>query len=158
MHRAESVISRSPQRGFPTKIRVIAIFLLSLPAVCRATLGDSLPPSSREVSVRTIGAQRILVREHALPRGGVVREFAVPGGQVFAVTWRGRFMPALISLLGGYAERYRSLARSGRAGHSHLRIHTPQLVVDAVSHQRLRAGRAFLPEKLPQGISADALE
>jgi hypothetical protein len=84
-----------------------------------------------------------------------VREFSNRAGVVFAVAWSGPAPPNLQRLLGAHYEAYAAavaaLDHPGR--HRALRIASPELVVELGGHLRAFAGRAYLPGRMPAGVS-----
>jgi hypothetical protein len=102
------------------------------------------------------------VRETTLADSTVEREYVGADGMVFAVAWRGPRRPALSSLLGnGYATQMAQNARVLRTeglGSHHATSQTGStFAARAVLRQRYAAGVAWLPQKLPAGVSPDAL-
>ena len=98
------------------------------------------------------------VHEILLPSGTVVREYAAADGHVFAVTWRGPFMPSLRQMLGRYFDEYAAAARAGHGDRRHQEVRQSDLVVQASGHMRAYGGRAYLPQALPGGVSPGDLE
>src|SRR5215813_12694053 len=81
------------------------------PCMARATLGEpessiAAEPQLGRVSIKATDLGAYRVHESQLSSGTVVREYAAPNGNVFAVTWRGPFVPNLKHLLGRYFEEY----------------------------------------------------
>ena len=77
---------------------------------------------------------------------------------MFAVSWRGPFMPDLQALLGSYFTTYANAPRSAGSNRSHLAIDGNQLVMRASGHQRAFVGVAYLPRLLPPGLNAGELQ
>jgi hypothetical protein len=132
------------------------------PCIAGAALGEP------EASVQTDGVQMhgsIKITEHgayreheiALPSGTLVREFAAADGTVFAVAWNGRTMPNLRQTLGRYFDTYVSAAKSAHTGHSRLQVQQDGLVVQSGGHMRAFAGRAYLAQAIPAGVSLGEL-
>jgi len=95
------------------------------------------------------------VREMTLPTGTVVREYESMEGVVFAVAWSGPFMPDLRQLMGPHFDTM--LARQAGKVHTGSRVvsqHEADLVVESGGHPRSFFGRAYLPGKVPPGVSA----
>ena len=140
------------------------LVLLALPAVADAALGEpaaSVPADSVrfKASVRVLGTSAAYtVHELSLPTGTVVHEFLNSAGTVFAVSWRGPFMPDLQALLGRYFATYASAPRSTGSNRTHLAIDAGNLVMRASGHQRAFSGLAYLPQLLPAGLSAGELQ
>jgi hypothetical protein len=99
---------------------------------------------------------------HAMraPGGTVVNEFVTPEGKVFAVAWHGQFPPQLQQLLGTYFQEYTTAlaAQEKHYGHRPLNLQTPDLVVQMSGHMRAYTGRAYLPDALPTGVTADEIQ
>jgi hypothetical protein len=109
-------------------------------------------------SYQATTASKYTVYEIHLSSGVVVREFAGSDDQVFAVTWRGPFLPNLRQLLGAYFEPYARAARSVRARHRPFVVDEPGLVVHSSGHQRWFVGEAHIPAALPDGVRAEDLQ
>jgi hypothetical protein len=139
-----------------------ACALAVAPVVARAGLGaDSrsidADRQQLQATLRTREASRYIVHELQLPGGTVVREFVAPSGIVFAVAWQGPFMPNLRQMLGDHFDAYQSAARARRAGHGHVSVLQPDLVVRSAGHQRAFSGQAYLPRLLPAGVTTEEL-
>jgi uncharacterized protein DUF2844 len=93
------------------------------------------------------------VKEITLSSGTVVREYVSAEGKVFAVTWSGMSQPDLQQTLGTYFEQYKAAAAAPHAGHHHLTIHQPELVVNSGGHMRAWRGTAYVPALLPPNFS-----
>lgn len=98
------------------------------------------------------------VNEITLPSGTVVREYISAEGKVFAVTWKGMSKPDLQQTLGTYFEQYKAAAAAPHAGHHHLTIHQPELVLHSGGHMRAWTGRAYVPALLPPNFSVDDIK
>jgi hypothetical protein len=111
-------------------------------------------------SMRTITAAAYTVQEIQAASGAVVREYVSSGGKVFAVAWQGPWPPDMRQLLGSSFEQYVEAAKAqsgARVGRRPLVIEQPGLVVEMRGHPRSFFGRAFLPDQLPSGVSAEAI-
>ena len=133
-----------------------------IPCIAAAALGEP------EASVITDALQlrgSINITEHSgfrlhelqLPSGTRVREFVGADGRVFAVAWNGPTPPNLRQMLGRYFEPFAAAASVRRTGHSHLQIHTGDLVVQSGGHMRAFAGRAYIPAGVPNGVDLGEL-
>jgi hypothetical protein len=100
------------------------------------------------------------VHEIRAPEGTVVKEFVSPEGKVFAVAWHGQFPPQMQQILGTYFQQYTAAlaAQQKHYGHRPLDIETPNLVVESGGHMRAYVGRAYLPDSLPAGMTADQIQ
>jgi hypothetical protein len=150
--------------GLESRLWLSAVAVTALwPCVASATLGEpessvAAEPQLSQASVKAadFGAYRMHLSQ--LPSGTVVREYAAPNGEVFAVTWRGPFVPNLKQLLGRYFDEYASAANTHRSDHHHIDVRQADLVVQAGGHMRAIAGRAYLPQAVPSGVSLGDLE
>jgi hypothetical protein len=136
-------------------------------------LANAAPQTASEVAARvrqiahTSGATQGAttawsVRESTLADGTVEREYVGADGLVFAVAWRGPHRPELSTLLGtGYATQMgqaaRVLRQEGQGSHNVTTQSSDTFAVRAVVRQRFSSGVAWLPQKLPAGVSPDAL-
>ena len=97
------------------------------------------------------------VHEMILSTGTAVREYATPGGVVFAIGWDGPAMPDLHQTLGSHFEEYLAAARANQGGLHHLAGQRGDLVLVSTGHMRAFAGRAYLASAVPPGVSIDEL-
>jgi hypothetical protein len=131
-------------------------------AAC-ATLGEpeaSIAAESQlgrsSIKETDLGSYR--VHETQLPSGTRVREYVGTDGNVFAVTWRGPFIPNLRQTLGHYFDEYAAAARSHHEDRNHVQVRESDLVVQIGGHMRAYAGRAYLPGAMPSGVAIGDLE
>jgi hypothetical protein len=90
---------------------------------------------------------------------GTVREYLTPAGKVFGVSWKGQFMPDLRHLFGAYYAQYEKAAAAPHmGGHRHLSVELPTLVVHSNGRMRAFYGRAWVPDLIPQSVSADDIK
>ena len=91
--------------------------------------------------------------------GMVIREFASPGGKVFAVAWQGPWQPDLKQLLGSHFEEFQQVAEAQKPGgvHGPLLIQQSGLVVELGGHMRSFRGRAYLTGQVPAGVREEDL-
>jgi hypothetical protein len=91
----------------------------------------------------------------------VVREY-VSGDTVFAVAWRGRRPPNLVSLLGSYFQEYQEAAVAAAANGPRMRgmtrIQGARVVVEAGGHPGDIRGRAYIPSLLPSGVTKEMIQ
>jgi hypothetical protein len=100
------------------------------------------------------------VQETQLESRTVVREYATPAGQVFAVTWQGPVLPNLQTLLGGYFPAFeQETAQARQAGRQRSRVlmQTPGLVVQSSGRMGRFMGHAYAPDLVPAGVDIQAL-
>ena len=93
------------------------------------------------------------LHEIRLPSGTLVREFASPGGNVFAVAWSGPTVPNLRGFFGRYFDDFVAAAKLKHADHRHLQLQRNDLVIEASGHMRAFSGRAYLPQGVPAGVN-----
>jgi len=144
---------------FAMRLRVLLAFLLmAMPAW--AALGDTAPSvladqARMKGSLRSVDAKTYVMHEITASDGTVVREFVSPGGVVFGVAWEGQFPPDLEQLLGPYYEQAKQAVQGQqRRGRAPISIETPGLVVYQTGRTRNFHGQAYIPQLIPQGVSA----
>jgi hypothetical protein len=161
----------------PTKSRLAAIPLSAIlllfgaailiaPAAAFAALGGDFSSvqadqAHMQGSLRTTQTQAYTVHEIQGATGTVVREYVSPSGKVFGVAWQGPWPPDMRQILGNSFEQFQQAAQaqaSSRSGRRPLRIDQPGLVVHAGGHMRSFAGHAYIPDLLPQGVTAEAIQ
>ena len=107
-------------------------------------------------SARILRAERYTMHELQATTGTKVREYLDSDSKVFAVAWQGPFRPDLRKLLGAYYETYLQAA-GPRAARGPVNIRLPGLVIHMSGHQRAFYGRAYLTDRVPEGLSTDEL-
>ncbi|MFM0345617.1 DUF2844 domain-containing protein [Paraburkholderia sp. RL17-347-BIC-D] len=102
------------------------------------------------------------VSQTTLPSGTVVSEYISAGNTVFALSWEGPTMPPLKTLLATYFPTYVQALTDAHAtqggGYGPAVVHQSALVVETGGHMGAFVGRAYLPQALPQGVSADDIK
>lgn len=143
----------------------IAVLLVgAFPVIAHAALGaDVSTIESDRVRMKAAlvtrqAAAAYTVHEMQTPAGTTVREFASADGVVFAVTWRGPFMPDLQQTLGSYFAMFQAAPKMPGLGHSHLIVQQADLVVHSSGHQRAFSGLAYVPKLVPAGVSPEELK
>jgi len=143
---------------------VAVVLLAGAPlGVAFAGLGESTATIARDHAAlrgRTLtltSTAKYEVHESIAGDGTRVREFARPGGPVFAVRFEGRHLPDLGVLLASHYAEYLAAARAHRGGHHRLTISTPTLSLEIVRGPRGFTGSARLPDALPAGVSPQEL-
>jgi hypothetical protein len=108
---------------------------------------------------RSTAAGGYTVSQITLPSGTVVNEYVSTEGKVFAVTWKGASVPDLSQTLGTYFTEYKAAASvTPHAGHHHLSVQQPDLVVMTGGHMRAWNGKAYVPSLLPPNFSLDDIK
>lgn len=143
---------------------VILIAIWASPAFA-ALGGDESTVQADQVhmqgSLRSTHAAAYTVHEIQSPTGVVVREYVSPAGKIFAVAWRGPWIPDMQQLLGDYFQQYADEAQAQankRPGRRPLQISQPGFVFQMFGHMRSYTGRAYIPEMVPQGVRAEAIQ
>jgi Protein of unknown function (DUF2844) len=111
-------------------------------------------------TLRTTQAGSYSVQEIQAATGVTVREYVSSSGKVFAVAWHGPWPPQMQQLLGSYFDQYMQAVKAQASAHTARRpllIQQPGLVVESGGHMRSFSGRAYIPDMLPQGVSAEAI-
>jgi hypothetical protein len=103
--------------------------------------------------VRISSATAFTVHEISASDGTIVREYASPAGDVFAVSWRGPTRPNLIELLGDHYPAFQQASRLPGHRRGGLVVRTDHLVVEMGGHMRDFHGRAYLPDRLPASVA-----
>jgi hypothetical protein len=94
-----------------------------------------------------------------LDSGTTVHEYLDAGGNVFAVSWSGPFLPNLKEILGEHFDVMTAQQRNQRAGgRSPLHIRQSDVVIDSEGHMGAFQGRAWLPAQLPAGFDPQAIK
>ena len=116
---------------------------------------DSLPSDQERLrgELRSAVGEGFSVHEISAADGTLVREYASPAGVVFAVSWRGPFVPDLAQLLGSYFQEFQKASQTSVRRRGPLAVRTDRLVVEMGGHMRAFRGRAYLPGALPDGVS-----
>lgn len=138
---------------------VLAMLLMARPAF--AELGGDEASVQADLTqmhaVRRIErSQAYTMHEIQTPPGTVVREYVSPAGKVFAISWQGPATPDFRQLLGPYFDQLQR-AQAKRNGRGPLLIDQPGLVFHSGGHMRAFAGRAYIPDLVPQGVNPDTI-
>jgi hypothetical protein len=149
--------------GILCRRTAVLLTALCLPSVALAALGGSvvtmLAGSAQAKAAPRLAAahDKYSVVETQTPAGVLVRQYSSSDDVVFGVTWQGPVKPDMKQLLGTYFPQYTVAHANRQANRSHMRIRTPELVLQSDGRMRTFSGKAFLPQKLPAGISVDDL-
>lgn len=145
-----------------TTIRTLSIALLALAGQAHAELGGNtdsvgIDQSLLKATQQVTDTTHYTLHQLQVPSGLLVREYAAIDGTVFAVAWEGPELPDLQQLLGDYFERYSNAVRE-RGGRGSISIMLPDLVVQSGGHMRSFSGRAYLPERMPEGVAPEGIQ
>lgn len=144
----------------------IGIAVLALGSPSAAELGGDLnsvtaDQARMKATLRSTQTSSYAVHELQAATGTVVREYVSSAGKVFAVAWHGPFLPNLRDLLGQYFTPYSQAIQAAKfhhPGRSPVLIQQSGLVVESGGHMRSFAGKAYVPQLLPEGTSAEEIQ
>ena len=108
-------------------------------------------------TLRSTQGQSYTMHELRDSAGSTIREFVSPQGKVFGVAWQGPFVPDFQQLLGTYYQQFNDAAKSHRRG-APLAVEQPGLVVYSGGHMRSYFGKAYVPDMMPQGVTANDIK
>jgi hypothetical protein len=145
-----------------SNLAALGILMLAAASRAEAALGETeasvqVDQTRLEATLRVMPAERLTVHE-LKTAGTTVREYVSPAGMVFGVAWQGTAMPDLRQLLGAYFDQYVATAAARRTRRAPVLIELPGLVVFSSGHMRAFAGKAYLPQSLPQGVAAEDIQ
>lgn len=156
------------------------LLLIGAPLAARATLGE--PAASVAADAAQMNATAGASPEHPMPGlsaqnaptsanftveqittldGTVVSEYVDQGGTVFAVTWHGPRPPDVSTLLGTYFKQYSDAANTGAPSPFGLHaasVHASDVTVETAGHMGVMWGRAYLPARMPAGVSLSEIK
>ncbi len=154
----------------PLKALLIAATSLLSATSAHATLGETeasienvrsaLGGVQNQVPARpSLRARQIRIHE-VRTRSTTVREYALPSGTVFAVSWSGRAHPNLSQVLGSHHPEYAraTSTRRRKLGQHRRQVETNQIVVKFWGHMRHLRGQAYIPHLMPAGTRPHDLE
>jgi len=152
--------------GFVLAIFVVAIVLFICEGTAAASLGGDVSSVQADqarlkATIQVHDAQGYTVQEMQPPGGTSVKEYLSSDGRVFAVSWRGPFLPDMQQILGSYFQQYSTAVHSEKAkrtGRAPLNIQQSGLVVQSGGHMRAYFGRAYIPGMLPAGVTPDEIK
>lgn len=139
------------------------IILVGFPLPAMPALGEDTTSIARDsaamgATLQISETEHYSVHELRTPAGTTVRQYAVPSGSVFAITWEGPLVPDLRQILGRYFARYAATAATAQSGRRQVSVREPDFVVEASGQMRAFYGKAHLPQLLPHGVRADELQ
>ena len=146
---------------------LIAFSLLATATPVSAALGgDVASVEADRVHIQgaltnIVRTDRYTLHEMRSSTGTTIREYVSPDGKVFAVSWKGPFLPDLRQVLGDYFAEYQTEARrvrEGRRARGPLAIDTGDLTVVASGHTRSFTGRAIANRLMPAGFDKNTIQ
>jgi Protein of unknown function (DUF2844) len=152
------------RRALETAIAFSLIVIIDLPSAW-AVLGE--PVSSVETDRVALAGQLSMIPtqlytiQEITTSEVMVMEY-VSRDTVFAVAWRGRRPPNLVSLLGAYFQEYQETAAAAAANGPRMRgmtrIQGSRVVVETGGHPGDIRGRAYIPSLLPSGVTKEMIQ
>lgn len=152
---------------YASTLRVLVVAAaVMLPVRAFAELGGDVKSVERDrvkmkAAIALMQTDRYTVHEMTPASGATVREFATPEGKIFAVAWQGQFHPDYQQLLGSYFQQLQQATRQSqarRARRAPVMIETPGFVFQSLGHLRGLAGRAYVPQMVPAGVSVEEIQ
>ncbi len=138
----------------------VALLLIALPAFA-ALGGDASSVTNDQLqmqaTLRSAQNQGYTMHELTVP-SGTLREYVTPQGKVFGVAWKSATPPNFQQFLGTYFQQFIAAGKNRRRGSGPLVIEQPGLVLYSGGHMRAFFGKAYVPDMLPQGVTADAIK
>lgn len=160
-----SVLSSAAARSLRSTRHFLGLgSLLLLAPLAFASLGGDLNSVMTDQihfqgSIKTTEKTSFTVHEIHPQTGIIIREYVSPAGKVFAISWHGAWMPDMHQLLGSYFQQYSDGVKAQAAPGRHpIRIVQPDFVLQHGGHMRSFAGRAYLPQLLPAGVTAEVIQ
>jgi hypothetical protein len=159
----------------PGKLHTLIAFTvlatdLVAPSPAHAALGSTPTYSvsahaagaTAQLAQASAAAASYTVNQTTLPSGTVVNEYVAANNTVFGLSWHGPTQAPLQTLLGSYFPAYidgvTAAHTANGGGHGPVAVHQSALVVETGGHMGAFVGRAYLPQALPQGVSADDIK
>jgi hypothetical protein len=157
---------RSAKRCALASLLLLVLFPTSLAPLAFASLGGDLNSVMTDQvhfqgSLNTTEMSSYTVHEIHPQTGIVIREYVSSAGKVFAISWHGPAMPDMKQILGSYFHQYSEAAKSQKAsyvGRRPLQITQPDFVLIHGGHMRSYVGKAYLPQMLPSGVTAEDIQ
>lgn len=140
------------------KFGTICLLLTSMTLPAMASLGGNRVSVADDqarlgATMRFSRLQAYDVHEMKAPTGTYIREYVSPAGTVFAVAWQGPALPNMKQVLGSYFTEFQAAASTHHGHGGPLVIHEQDLVVESGGHMRSFAGRAYVPQLIPEGVN-----
>ena len=156
------MISYKGSAGLLVARRVLGMLILVVATRAGATLGGTeasvqVDQAQLKAALQVTPDARLTIHE-LKTAGTTVREFVSPAGTVFGVAWQGTALPDLRQLLGAYFDQYLAAVETRRTRRAPVVIELPGVIVHSTGHMRAFVGNAYLPQNLPQGVSAEDIQ
>jgi hypothetical protein len=145
---------------------MILILAATASLAAHATLGGTVDTVEQDrvqfhAQIKATQLAAFTVHEMSSANGLVVKEYADRNGTVFAVSWSGPWRPDMQQLLGTYFGSFKHDPNSADgkiAGRHPINVQRDDLVIRSVGHVHAFSGYAYLPQKLPTGLTAADLQ
>lgn len=139
--------------------KLLAVVLVTAAGSCFASLNGVPSDTGRKAVVMSqksasSAAAPYKDLQKTLDSGTIVHEYVGNDGVVFAVSWKGPYMPDLKDILGTHFNTLVSESRKQR-GHPQMIIKHSDVVIISSGHMGAFEGKAYLPAKLPAGFTAN---
>ncbi|SAK84545.1 DUF2844 domain-containing protein [Caballeronia ptereochthonis] len=134
---------------------------MNAPQGATATSAKAVAHAATASGASSTSASDYTIRSTTLASGTVINEYLSAQGTVFGIAWKGPRVPDLASLLGSYFPQYQQglkAQRAARGGRGPVSVQDSGLVVESDGHMGAFAGRAYLPQSLPAGVSASDIQ
>lgn len=109
--------------------------------------------ASADASTATVQTQTLQTAQ-----GAVVTEYADASGTVFALTWRGPFLPDLSQLFGTYFSAFKAAPPDQAGGLNVSRVSGQDIVVRTAGRMGGFLGVAWVPSLVPAGFDPATLQ
>jgi hypothetical protein len=137
------------------------ILLLSFPIFAKAELGGNLASITQEQktfgsTLTTSPQSTYTIYIQNISPDLVVNEYVSnSSGNIFGVAWRGSTLPNFQVLLGNYYSKYLSAQQQNPRS---VFLRDDSLVLESGGMMGGFVGRAYLPQKIPTGVSPTAIQ
>ena len=143
-------------------VMLIGFLAATASLAAHATLGGTVDTVEQDrvqfhAQVKATERAAFTVHEMSSANGLVVKEYADRDGTVFAVSWSGPWRPDMQQLLGTYFSSFKhdtNTANGKIAGRHPINVQRDDLVIRSEGRLRAFTGYAYLPQKLPAGLTA----
>ncbi|ABE29310.1 hypothetical protein DR64_1370 [Paraburkholderia xenovorans LB400] len=152
-----------------SKIAMLAATLL--PLASHATLGGApgagtssptvlraVSPSAATAPVQPANAAPYSLHQSIDANGVTLREYALPGNVVFAVSWDGPIRPDMTALLGSYFPNFVNAGQSHARGTGPLVDGNDDFRIESSGRLGRFSGMAWLPRLMPAGVRPGDLQ
>jgi hypothetical protein len=140
------------------KLFLILLFIPQFSQLSFAALGGN--ESSIEADLSQIHGIRQIqnvaqyqIHQIQQDTGTLVKEYVLPQGLVFAISWQGPVLPNLEQILGLYFTDYQQTIQEKNTPRSPTTLRQDKVVIQSKGRMRAFQGIAYIPSLLPVGFS-----